>query len=111
MRRLAAVCCVGALLNGAVPLHADVARETEALHCANRLSLTAIWLNRRDQISDTEKKVMLGVAKRIVENHVPGTWPEQQAALAKVRDRSDIRDNLEDYRTIAVKCLLQFPIN
>ena len=86
-------------------------REAAALRCANTLALTAVALSAAELIGEGEKNVMLGVTVRILDRHVEGTWAQKRAAMEVMRDRRSVPDTLEDYRRIAERCLVQFPIN
>ncbi|UWR32539.1 hypothetical protein K3759_11290 [Sulfitobacter sp. W027] len=86
-------------------------REAAALRCANTLALTAVALSAAELIGEGEKNVMLGITVRILDRHVEGTWAQKRAAMEVMRDRRSVADTLEDYRQIAERCLVQFPIN
>jgi len=86
-------------------------REAAALRCANTLALTAVALSAAEMIGEGEKSVMLGITVRILDRHVEGTWAQKRAAMEVMRDRRSVPDTLEDYRRIAERCLVQFPIN
>lgn len=86
-------------------------REAAALRCANTLALTAVALSAAELIGEGEKNVMLGVTVRILDRHVEGSWAQKRAAMAVMRDRRSVPDTLDDYRRIAERCLVQFPIN
>tara|TARA_R100000687_G_scaffold2285_2_gene3245 strand:+ start:207 stop:572 length:366 start_codon:yes stop_codon:yes gene_type:complete len=86
-------------------------REAAALRCANTLALTAVALSSAELIGEGEKNVMLGVTVRILDRHVEGSWAQKRAAMEVMRDRRSVPDTLEDYRRIAERCLVQFPIN
>ena len=86
-------------------------REAAALRCANTLALTAVALSAAELIGEGEKNVMLGITVRILDRHVKGTWAQKSAAKEVMRDRRSVADTLEDYRQIAERCLVQFPIN
>lgn len=86
-------------------------REAAALRCANTLALTAVALSAAEMIGEGEKNVMLGITVRILDRHVEGTWAQKRAAMEIMRDRRSVPDTLEDYRRIAERCLVQFPIN
>lgn len=86
-------------------------REAAALRCANTLALTAVALSAAELIGEGEKNVMLGITVRILDRHVEGTWAQKRAAMEVMRDRRSVADTLQDYRQIAERCLVQFPIN
>ena len=91
--------------------HIYEGREAAALRCANTLALTAVALSAAEMIGEGEKNVMLGITVRILDRHVEGTWAQKRAAMEIMRDRRSVPDTLEDYRRIAERCLVQFPIN
>jgi hypothetical protein len=110
--RLVAFLCAALCL----PTSSDAKRvyegsEAAALRCSNTLALTAVALAGAGLISEGDKEVMLGVTILILERHVSGTWWQKKAALKVMRDRRSVPDTLEDYRSNAVRCLGQFPIN
>ena len=114
----AAVCSASALsiaapvaLPGKAGTRVYEGREAAALRCANTLALTAVALSAAELIGEGEKNVMLGVTVRILDRHVEGTWAQKRAAMEVMRDRRSVPDTLEDYRRIAERCLVQFPIN
>lgn len=91
--------------------HIYEGREAAALRCANTLALTAVALSAAEMIGEGEKNVMLGITVRILDRHADGTWAQKRAAMEIMRDRRSVPDTLEDYRRIAERCLVQFPIN
>lgn len=85
--------------------------EAAALRCAHTISATAIAMHGMGLIEDDLKDALMFGSVSILTQYVTGTEAEKVAAMRVMSERRNTQQSAEDFRDIAKRCAVQFPID
>lgn len=85
--------------------------EAAALRCAHTISATAVAMEKMGLIETELMDALIFGSVSILTQYVSGTEAEKVAAMRIMAERRSTKESAEDFREIARRCAVQFPLD